>query len=286
MAVDYPGILDLAARDVPCSWSDRDAMLYALGIGMGEDPLDESELDFVNDRWLENRPLKVVPTFATVVASGISPGQVGLDLVRLVDGAREVVFHRPMPASAEALVDARYVGAFDKGADKGAILLREMAIRDEAGPIATLTVTTFARGDGGFGGPRDGAPRPHKVPERAPDLSVDLKTRSGQALLYRLSGDRNPLHSDPAFARKAGFDRPILHGMCTFGITCRAVMNTFADGDPAAFARHAARFSSPVFPGETVTVDIWRDGPRRLSFEARIAARNEKVVSNGLTELR
>jgi acyl dehydratase len=144
--------------------------------------------------------------------------------------------------------------------------------------------STFARGDGGFGGPSDGAPEPHKTPERAPDMSVDIPTRPDQALIYRLSGDRNPLHSDPDIASAAGFPRPILHGLCTYGITCRAVLQTYADYDPAAIKHHAARFSSPVFPGETVSVDLWRDGDE-VSFEARVKDRGVTVIRNGLSRL-
>ncbi len=158
-------------------------------------------------------------------------------------------------------------------------------MKDETGdPICTITGMSFARGDGNFGGPKDGAPAPHPIPDRAPDQSVDIPTRPGQALLFRLSGDRNPLHSDPEFAARAGFDMPILHGMCTYGITCRAVLQTFADWDAAAFRRHAARFSAPVYPGETITVDLWRDGGT-ISFEAHVKARGVTVVKHGLTEL-
>ena len=138
--------------------------------------------------------------------------------------------------------------------------------------LATLVGSTFARGDGGFGGPSEGQPEPHQVPDRKPDLSLDFPTLPNQALLYRLSGDRNPLHSDPAFAKRVGFPRPILHGLCTYGITCRAVLQSYAEYDPAKFKSHAARFSSPVFPGETITVDLWQDG-KIISFEARVKDR-------------
>ena len=127
-------------------------------------------------------------------------------------------------------------------------------------------------------------PEPHKVPGRAPDKVVDITTRPDQALVYRLCGDRNPLHSDPEFAKKAGFPRPILHGMCTYGITCRGVLQTYADYDPAAFRQHAVRFSSPVYPGETVTMDLWKDG-NVVSFEAKVKSRNVTVIKSGKTVL-
>jgi acyl dehydratase len=142
----------------------------------------------------------------------------------------------------------------------------------------------FARGDGGFGGPSEGQPEPHKIPNRAPDMTVDITTRPDQALLYRLCGDRNPLHSDPEFAKRGGFDRPILHGMCTYGLSCRAVLQTYADYDPNAFKRHAVRFSSPVFPGETVSFDLWKDG-NVVSIEGKVKSRNVTVIRNGMTVL-
>lgn len=286
MGVPYPDLLSMKAEAIDCAYTDREVMLYALGIGMGTDPLDDSELAFVNEGWITPRevPLKVVPTFASVFGYAARPPAIPLDRVKVVDAARDITFHKPLPIAAKLTADASYIGAWDKG-DKGAIVQRETVVRDETGdPVCTLRGMTFARGDGHFGGPTDGAPDPHPVPERAPDLTIDIPTRDDQALVFRLSGDRNPLHSDPEFARKAGFDKPILHGMCTYGITCRAVLSTFADWDPTAFRRHAAQFRSPVFPGETITVDMWKDGGT-ISFEAHVKARGVTVVKHGLSEL-
>jgi acyl dehydratase len=208
-----------------------------------------------------------------------------LNRVMVVDGERDITFHRPLPLAEKLLVDSRVLAVFDKGKDKGAVIRHQTVLKNERGePLATLVASRFARGDGGFGGPSNGAPEPHKVPTRVPDRSVDISTRPDQALIYRLCGDRNPLHSDPEFARRAGFPRPILHGMCTFGITCRAILQTYADYDPAAFKQHAARFSSPVYPGETVTIDMWKDG-NVISFEARVKARETVVIRNGKTVL-
>lgn len=285
MAIEYPKILSLMRAGDPYSWTDRDVMLYALGIGMGADPLDERELAFVNEGCFHPRPLKVVPTFASVAAWGAGPGDLGINRLLVVDGERDITFHQPLPVSAKITADSRVVAVYDKGKDKGAVITRETVLRAEGGePLATLVSSAFARGDGGFGGPSDGQPAPHAVPTRAPDRSVDITTRPDQALLYRLCGDRNPLHSDPEFARQAGFPRPILHGMCTYGLTCRAVLQTYADYDASAFRRHAVRFSAPVYPGETVTVDLWRDGGV-VSFEARVKARNVTVIKNGMTVL-
>jgi acyl dehydratase len=285
MPIDYDETMKLENIGQPFAWTDRETMLYALGIGMGADPLDERELAFVNEGTLEPRSLKVVPTFASVAAWGESPGPMDINWLMVVDGERDITFHKPLPPAAHITADSRVVEIFDKGKDKGAVILRETVLRDaQGGKLATLRASRFARGDGGFGGPSEGQPKPHEVPARAPDRSVDIPTRPDQALLYRLCGDRNPLHSDPAFARRAGFPRPILHGMCTYGLTCRAVLQTYADYDPAAFRRHAARFSAPVFPGETVTVDLWRDGDV-ISFEARVRERDATVIRNGKTVL-
>ena len=285
MPIKYPDVLDLKTAGVPYSWTDREVMLYALGIGMGNDPMDEKELLFVNEGYINKKALKVVPTFAAVCAYGASPGNIDVNRVMVVDGGRDISFHKPMPDPAKVTADSRVAGVFDKGKDKGAVIERETVVRNEAGePLVTIRGSTFARGDGGFGGPSEGQAAPHQVPTRSPDLSVDIPTRDNQALIYRLSGDRNPLHSDPEFAARAGFKRPILHGQCTYGITCRAVLQTYADYDPTAFRRHAVRFSSPVFPGETITVDMWKDG-NVVSFEARIKDRGVTVVKNGRTEL-
>lgn len=284
-------LTDLPATQSDVSWEDRDVMLYALGIGMGEDPLNTVELRFVNEGWitLRNPALRVVPTFASVASWDARPPAITLNRVMVVDAGRDITFHQPLPAQmplqAQAQATSRWTGAWDKG-DKGAILQRETTVTASDGtPIYLLRGTTFARGDGNFGGPATGQRTLPAPPDRAPDQSVQITTRPGQALLYRLSGDRNPLHSDPEFATRAGFDRPILHGMCTYGITCRAVLMTYANWDPAAIYRHACQFSGLVFPGEEITVDLWHEG-KIIHFQARIAARGVICVKNGVTELR
>lgn len=286
MPIKYPDVMSLKTEGVPYAWSDREVMLYALGIGMGNDPLNEKELLFVNEGYFTKKALKVVPTFASVCTWGASPGQIDLNRVMVVDAERDIIFHKTMPVTAKVTADSSVAGVFDKGKEKGAVVQRQTVVKDAASgdKLVTILSSTFARGDGGFGGPTEGQPEPHQVPTRSPDMTVDITTRPDQALLYRLSGDRNPLHSDPEFATRAGFKVPILHGMCTYGITCRGVLQTYADYDPTAFRRHAVRFSSPVFPGETITMDLWKDG-NIVSFEARVKARNVTVVKNGRTEL-
>jgi acyl dehydratase len=294
MPIYYPDILDQKTQPVTFSYTDKDVMLYALGIGMGADPMDAKELPFVYER-----DLRVVPTAATVLsASGRAmagarptsqkPGhrQSEINFLMVVHGEQKVELHKPLPAAGTFTTESRTIGAYDKGAGKGAVIINETVWTDDKGEkVATLTGSTFARGDGGFGGPSEGAPEPHAVPSRSPDLSVDFTTRPDQALLYRLNGDRNPLHSDPEFAGKAGFARPILHGLCTYGITCRAVLQAITDYDPAQILSHQARFSAPVIPGDTITVDLWRDG-KAISFEARVKDRGATVIKNGLTVLR
>ncbi|MDP1630711.1 MAG: MaoC/PaaZ C-terminal domain-containing protein [Caulobacter sp.] len=282
MPIAYPEILTITSEPQPFAWTDRETMLYALGVGMGADPMNEQELPFVYESGL-----KAVPTMATTVAWGAGPslGKMGINFLLVVHGEQKVEFHKPFPSEAEITAEGRILGVYDKG-DKGAVIYVETTLKDARSgeAIATLTGSTFARGDGNFGGPSDGAPEPHAVPARAPDLSLDFATRPDQALIYRLSGDRNPLHADPKFAKAAGFPRPILHGLCTYGITCRAVLQAYADFDPARIKSHQVRFSSPVFPGETITVDLWKDGDV-VSFEARVKDRGVTVVKNGKTTL-
>lgn len=283
MSISYPEILQLKAEGQAFAWTDRETMLYALGIGLGADPMNEKELPFVYENGL-----KAVPTLATVVAWGAGPGvgRMGINFLMVVHGEQAVTFHKPMPTEARIVADSRVLGAWDKGPGKGAVITSETVLKDAASgeKIATLVSSTFARGDGGFGGPSEGQAEPHKVPERAPDLSLDFTTQPDQALIYRLSGDRNPLHADPNVAAAAGFPRPILHGLCTYGITCRAVLQAFADYDPTRIKSHQVRFSSPVFPGETITVDLWKDG-EVISFEARVKERGVTVIKNGKSVL-
>jgi acyl dehydratase len=197
-----------------------------------------------------------------------------------------VELHKPLPTYGTFTAEGRTVGAWDKGEGKGAVVMNETTWSDEKGEkVATLTMSMFYRGDGGFGGPTEGQPEPHAVPTRSPDQSVDIQTWPGQALLYRLNGDRNPLHSDPDSAKRSGFPRPILHGLCTYGITCRAVLQHVLGYDAEQILSHQVRFSSPVFPGDLITIDLWKDG-RDISFEARVKERNVTVIRNGLTRLR
>jgi acyl dehydratase len=281
MPIVYPGVLDLKTENQRFAWSDKDAMLYALGIGLGSDPLNQQELPFVYENGL-----KAVPTLATIIAfnTRLLAGA-GLNFAMVVHGEQFVQWPRTLPPEGETLADSRVAAVYDKG-PKGAVLIVETVLKDPAGgePFAILRSSVFARGDGGFGGPSDGEAPPHQIPDRAPDQSLDFPTRPDQALIYRLSGDRNPLHADPNFAKAVGFPRPILHGLCTYGVTCRAMLQAYTDFDPAPIRSHQARFSAPVFPGETITVDLWRDGDV-VSFQARVKDREALVIRNGKTVL-
>jgi acyl dehydratase len=284
MPIVYDKLLALKIPEIEQRYTDKDPMLYALGVGLGHDPMNEAELAFVTEK-----NLKVLPTFATVLGW---PGGVlrsldtGIDWLKVVHGEQSVVVHRPLAGAGTVIGRNRIVDVIDKGAGKGALLLQARDIVDKASGaiIATLAQTTFCRGDGGFGGPPREAPAPHRLPERAPDLVCDLPTRPETALIYRLNGDRNPIHSDPELARAAGFPRPILHGLATLGIACHALVKTLAGYDPARVKSIAGRFSAPVFPGETIRTEMWRDGGI-VAFRARVADRDIVAINNGRAEI-
>src|SRR5579859_5853956 len=285
MAIDYDRLLSLDIPEVEQTYADHDTILYALGVGVAHDPLDPAILPFVYER-----DLRALPTMALVLAH---PGfwtrdlDTGIDWVRMVQGEQSMVLHRELPAAGTVVGKTRVVEIIDKGEGKGAIVISERRLVDKANgaPIATLTQTNVCRGDGGFGGPPRAAPVPHPIPERAPDLAVDLPTRPEAALIYRLSADPNPLHADPAVAQAAGFPRPILHGLATFGVVGHAVLRGVCGYDTSRIASMAGRFSAPVYPGETIRTEIWRDGGT-VSFRARAVERDVVVLNNGRAELR
>ena len=290
MPIDYDDMMQSGASGLVSRYDEKDVMLYALGVGFGRDPLDEKELPFV----YENNGLKVVPTFASVISRGEAPPQQqhmpqksNINFMMVVDGERRITFHKPLPPQCEVVSDERYLDILDKGEGKGAVLIQERVSRDAASGDKLFTIVTsiFARGDGGFGGKAQGGPQPHEIPERAPDLVKECDTRPDQAFLYALSGDRNPLHRDPAFAKMVGFERPILHGLCSYGTACRAVLSTVAQYQPERIRQFDVRFSKPVFPGETLVVEMWQDGGT-ISYRASVKERPGTVVlNNGLCQL-
>jgi acyl dehydratase len=216
------------------------------------------------------------------------PQKSSVNFAMVVDGERRITFHKPLPPKCEVVSDERYVDILDKGEGKGAVLIQERVSRDKASGDKLFTIVTsiFARGDGGFGGKPQGAgPALHEIPDRAPDLVHECDTRPDQAFLYALSGDRNPLHRDPAFAKMVGFPRPILHGLCSYGTACRAVLETVAQHQPERITQFDVRFSKPVFPGETLVVELWQDG-QTISYRASVKERPGTVVlNNGLCQL-
>jgi acyl dehydratase len=284
MPINYDKLLALKIPEVVQAYTEKDAILYALGVGLGRDPMDEDELPFVYER-----NLKLLPTFAAVLGW---PGfwvrdlDTGIDWVKVVAGEQGLVLHRPLDPRGTAIGRTRVTEIIDKGAGKGAHVYSERALIDGASgeKIATVTHTTVCRGDGGFGGPARAAPAQHAIPERAPDLICDRPTRPEAALIYRLSGDPNPLHADPTVAKQAGFPRPILHGLASFGIACHGILKCLCDHDPGKLKSISGRYSAPVFPGETIRTEMWRDGPI-VSFRARVVERDVIALSNGRCEL-
>ena len=283
--IDYDRLKNWAFAPVEQTYTERDTMLYALGVGVGADPMDEGQLRFV----FEERELVALPTMAAVLGT---PGfwlrdpATGVDWKNVLHGEQGLELHRPLPVAATVLAQTRVTEIIDKGEGRSALIYSQREIRDShtSEPLATLSSTTVARGEGGFGGPTPTQPPPHTLPEREPDEVCDLPTAPQAALIYRLSGDPNPLHADPAVARAAGFDAPILHGLCTLGIAGHAVLRTCCDYDPSRFKSLTLRFSAPVYPGELIRTEIWRDGDV-VSFRSLALERRVTVLDNGRVEM-
>ena len=285
MPLDYKKIFTLEIPDVEHSYGPKDCMLYALGLGLGQDPLNADELAFVYEK-----NLKVLPTFALMQGySGywLRHPELGVTWNKVVHGEQGLTLHEPVAPQGSVIGRTRIVDVVDKGEGKGALVFSEREISDKASGrrLATLRQTTFCRADGGFGGPKRDTPPPHALPQRAPDVSVDLPTRPEMALIYRLSGDTNPLHVDPEFARAAGYPRPILHGLASFGVAGHALLKAVCGYDPARLTAMAGRFSAPVFPGETIRTEFWRDGGV-VSFRARALERDAIAINNGRAEVK
>ena len=284
MAIDMEKLLSWPFPEVEHAYSARDTILYALGVGAGADPLDEGDLKYVYEDGLV-----ALPTMAVILGY---PGfwlknpDTGINWRQLLHGEQGLTLHAPLPASGSVVGRTRITGLIDKGEGKGALLFseREVFEKDSGRPLATLTATAVLRADGGFGGPSGPAPQPHPIPQRAADASVDLATLPQAALIYRLSGDDNPLHADPKVAAAAGFPRPILHGLCTFAVAGRAILRLACDNDPARLKSLNVRFSAPVFPGETIRTEIWRDGGV-VSFRSSVVERGVTVLNNGRAEI-
>jgi acyl dehydratase len=284
MPLNPDKLLALDIPDVEHTYGPKDCILYALGLGLGQDPTDEQQLAFVYEKHL-----KVLPTFPVVQgysAYTFRRPELGITWTHVVHGEHAVRLHAPIAPEGTVIGRSRILDVIDKGAGKGALIYSERRILDKTDGrlLATINQTTFCRADGGFGGAKREAPAPHALPERAPDLSCDLPTRPETALIYRLSGDVNPLHAEPTFAREAGYPRPILHGLATFGVAGHALLKTLCNYDPARLTAMAGRFSAPVFPGETIRTEIWRDGDV-VSFRARALERDVVAINNGRADI-
>jgi acyl dehydratase len=266
------------------SWDADDVILYHLGIGAGsEKPTDLGELAYTYERYL-----KVLPSFGVVpvfdVLAGINGfAGVDIDYSLVLHGEQDLELHRAVPPVGDVVSSARIAGVYDK--TKAALIVIEVESHDGAGPLFTNRFGVFARGEGGFDGESSAPPPGNEPPDRAPDAVVSTLTTPRQALLYRLSGDKNPLHADPEFAAIAGFDTPILHGLCTYGIACKAVVDGMLGGEVARVARYRVRFTGVVYPGETIVTSMWRETDRVI-LAAATEERGDPVLSNAAIWLR
>ena len=285
LVINYDRLKNWSFDPVEQTYTTKDSILYALGLGFGSSPLDEGDLHFT----FEEEGFSAVPTMAAVLGTPgfwVRDPETGVDWKQVLHGEQSIELHKPLPAEATIIAQNSVQEVIDKGEGRGALIYTKREISEKAGGdlLATCVSTTFARANGGFGGPPVEQPKPHALPDRNPDEICDIATLPQAALIYRLSGDPNPLHASPAVAKTAGFDAPILHGLCTLGVAGRAVLKTYCDNDPTRFKSLRLRFSAPVYPGETVRMEMWRDA-NNVSFRAKIVERDVIVLNNGLIEI-
>ena len=285
MAIQYDKLIRWDIPEVEQHLTKRDTILYALGVGLGSDPGDAKQLRYVYEDGLQ-----ALPTMAIILGypgPWHAKGDLGITRSHVVHGEQGLRIVKPLPVEGDITGKTRITGVVDKGKDKGALIMTECTVREKASgdTVCTLTSTTFCRADGGFGGPDGPVKALHALPEAPPQHVCDLPTLPQAALIYRLSGDYNPLHADPAYAAKAGYKMPILHGRCTFSIAGHAILKTLCGYDPARFVSMEGRFSAPVYPGETVRTEMWRDG-NIVSFRSTVPARAATVLNNGRAEIR
>jgi acyl dehydratase len=281
MPIDIDRVVGASLPEVGGRWDEDDVILYHLGIGAGDPPTSPNELSYCYEA-----ALRVLPSFATIppFAAMLNVAALdGMDInpALLLHGEHEIVLHRPLPVAATVQSQSQVTGVYDKG--KAALVVVETVTADGSGPLFTNRASLFVRGEGGFGGP-SGPPAPPGPPNRDPDLTVECRTLPQQALLYRLSGDKNPLHADPAFAALGGFDRPILHGLCSFGMVCKAVVDHALGGEPGRVGTYGGRFSGVLFPGETLVVSMWLE-PDAVHVNAACLERSSPVLTNARVRL-
>jgi acyl dehydratase len=285
MTIDISKALGAELTPLAYEYDQKAVMLYALGVGAGAEPTDPEELKFVYENdpgLLVLPPFGVIPPFPALMGLLAVEGM-DINLMMLLHGEQYMEIRKhPVPTAGKLTTYPRVANIYDKG--KGALIELEAETKDEAGDVVYYNVFgTFIRGEGGFGGEK-GPAAGNVPPERAPDKVVEMKTLPQQALIYRLSGDINPLHADPNFASMAGYEKPILHGLCTFGFACRAVLKAYCDNDPEKFKSVKVRFSRHIFPGETIITEMWDEGGR-IVFQVKTAERGEVAISNAAVEL-
>ncbi|MFJ6935862.1 MaoC/PaaZ C-terminal domain-containing protein [Streptomyces sp. NPDC101132] len=275
MPIDAAKALAADPRESELSWDHKDIQLYHLGLGAGIPANDPDELRYT----LESK-LHVLPSFATVAGAGMAmlgglgaPG-IQVNLAAVLHGGHTITLHRPIPVKGEARSSSKVAAVYDKG--KAAVIVLRSEVADADGPLWTSDASIFVRGEGGFGGDRGPSER-LEPPAREPERTVERTIREEQALLYRLSGDWNPLHADPEFAKMAGFDKPILHGLCSYGMTLKAVVDTLLDGDVSRVRSYRTRFAGIVFPGETLRIRMWRE-PGRIQVAVTAVDRDDAPV--------
>lgn len=285
MGLDRQRLLEWPFRDIEQKITARDVILYALGVGAGANPLDERELQFVYENGLHALP--------TMAATLCSPGfswyqdpRSGIDWKRMLHGEQSIELYAPLPTSGVIVGRTRVAEVLDRGEAKGALMTVERTLFDHAtgAHLVKMSQVMVLRGNGGFGGPSGPVAGPHPIPDRAPDLSIRSGTLPQSALIYRLSGDLNPLHVDPKVAVAAGFPKPILHGLCTFGVVGRALVEGVCAFNPERLRSMQTRFTSPSYPGETIRTDVWTDG-EMVSFRATAVERDTVVLSNGIATI-
>jgi acyl dehydratase len=272
-----PDAVGTESEPYQASWTSKDALLYAVGIGAGT-----TELAYTTEN-TDGVDQQVFPTFAVVVPTGggsVMRSVGSFNPAMLVHGQQAITLHKPLPVEGSVTSTSKLVAMYDKG--KAGVAVTESNVTDDTDgkPLFTTRMSAFIRGEGGWGGDRGPSGAINEPPDRAPDHAVIYQTTPDQALVYRLSGDRNPLHSDPSFAAMGGFDRPILHGLCSYGFTGRALLHTLCEGDSSRFRHIEARFASPVYPGEALTVQMWQTGDGEAVFTTSVGDR--VVIDQGL----
>lgn len=280
MAIIDENLKNWTFPDIRAFYTGKDSILYALGLGIGCSPIEHDELCYVYER---NQ--LVFPTMAVAVGNPLmwfSDPNTGIDHRYILHAEQSLTIHHPMTVSGEVISKNRVIEIIDKGQGRGAIITTERKLYHADGGelLATMVSSSFARADGGFGGPVVKSPAPHAIPSRDPDFTVEFGTLPQAALIYRLSGDDSAIHADPKIASEFGFARPILHGLCTFGIAARAIIAAFCKSNPYQLQEMTVRFSAPVYPGETIRTELWREDAT-ISFRASVVERNVLVLNNG-----